>query len=194
MKNLLHSYGLLMCAISACSFFCPTHVSAEEASAYTRLEVTDPFAAALLSRPQLMAGSAEIIDIAGYGTYLVGVGVTINKDPDGNNPKGRMDMMTVAKAKARKNMVAFLESEIISTESLKVTRVSKDSTGESVVSQKTSSRTKVLTTEILEKTKGVLRFCKSIGSWYSTDYGLYYAASAILIEPADGTSEATITE
>lgn len=158
-----------------------TQISLSAESEYSEVNIKEPFKEYVLQDQMIMSGMLGVVTIPKEGQYLIAVGFTSNKTINDPSPRAKLNTMTVAKAKAKKAIVEFAESEIASNESVENKKETTTRKTEDGDTKTQIVKSKVVKAVIVVKAEGIVKDAIDIGYWYSKDMSFYYYAIAIKI-------------
>lgn len=175
-QKVMNNHILLVSGLAVAAFICNTAV-AQSLNDFKDIQIDEMFDASLRSDPFLMHGMVDILDIQGR-KYIVGVGVTTNKEADGSDAKKRLDMMKVASINAKAEIAKFLNVDVSIDTLVQKTLQTSTIKGGDEAARKVRKVDKLVKKITRERARECLPGIKRVGTWYSADGSLYYLAVA----------------
>ena len=133
----------------------------------------------------LLVAGIDVTKAANGKTYMLALGTAINQAKETPGIKAKLDTRKVAEAKARKQAVEFLQTDV-QTE----TKLTEIRTSEKVITNDGLKQqlTKILKTReeiIIQKSQAALGGSKVVANWFSDDNSLFNSVVAIEVNTKD---------
>lgn len=136
----------------------------------------DPCCAVIFQEnPHLMEGGVDVVNMAGLGEVVVGVGVTMHAAGSPSDPRAWLEMRMVGESKASRAVALWFDAAV-ETESALVRERYTEVTSTPSGTERLERVKKWLKTTTRESASVLLRKTKTIGTWKSEDGALFYTA------------------
>jgi len=154
LKNILLLFYAFNISVHAGTFenFSKVNLSHEYVDVLSKLEI------------ELDSGGARIVELPNGSVWVVGVGVTTNKD--------FIKQRKVADSKARESVLETLRGEFLNSKSVQTL----DAKVKIINGVETSESTEDFNQRIESHVEGTVKGLKLAGTWYSSDGQLFYLA------------------